>query len=98
MASWAKTLSKELPPGITVNSVLPGYIDTERLAELSTEMGLRSGKGQQAVRDAWVSATPEGRLGKPSEVGDAIAFLCSPAAAFVRGVVLPVDGGRLNSI
>ncbi|MFO1535044.1 MAG: SDR family oxidoreductase [Thermoplasmatota archaeon] len=98
MASWAKTLSKELPPGITVNSVLPGYIDTERLAELSTEMGLRSGKGQQAVRDAWVGTTPEGRLGQPSEVGDAIAFLCSPAAAFVRGVVLPVDGGRLNSI
>jgi 3-oxoacyl-[acyl-carrier protein] reductase len=98
MASWAKTLSKELPPGITVNSVLPGYVDTERLASLSAEMGLRSGKGQQAIREQWVAPTPEGRLGKPSELGDAIAFLCSPAASFIRGVVLPVDGGRLNSI
>jgi 3-oxoacyl-[acyl-carrier protein] reductase len=98
MASWAKTLSKELPAGITVNSILPGYIDTERLAELSAEMGLRSGKGAKAVRDNWVNATPEGRLGKPQEVGDAIAFLCSPAASFVRGIVLPVDGGRLNAI
>ncbi|HUR62647.1 MAG TPA: SDR family oxidoreductase [Candidatus Thermoplasmatota archaeon] len=98
MASWAKTLSKELPPGITVNSILPGYIDTERLSQLSTEMGLRSGKGAGAVRDTWVNATPEGRLGKPGELGDAIAFLCSPAAAFIRGVVLPVDGGRLNAI
>jgi 3-oxoacyl-[acyl-carrier protein] reductase len=98
MAAWAKTLSKELPPHVTVNSILPGYIDTERLGTLSAEMGLRSGKGQQAIRDQWVNATPEGRLGKPSELGDAIAFLCSPAAAFIRGVVLPVDGGRLNSI
>lgn len=98
MASWAKTLSKELPPGITVNSVLPGYIDTERLAQLSTDMGLRSGKGAGAIKDTWVNATPEARLGRPSELGDAIAFLCSPAASFVRGVVLPVDGGRLNAI
>ncbi|MEA3144026.1 MAG: 3-oxoacyl-[acyl-carrier protein] reductase [Thermoplasmata archaeon] len=98
MAAWSKTLSKELPPHITVNSVLPGYIDTERLATLSADMGLRSGKGQQAIRDQWVNATPEGRLGRPSELGDAIAFLCSPAASFIRGIVLPIDGGRLNTI
>ncbi len=98
MASWAKTLSKELPPGITVNSILPGYIDTERLTQLATEMGLRGGKGANAVREGWTSVTPEQRLGKPEELGAVIAFLCSPAASFVRGVVLPVDGGRLNGI
>jgi 3-oxoacyl-[acyl-carrier protein] reductase len=98
MASWAKTLSRELPPGITVNSILPGYVDTERLKHLETEMGLRTGKGSAAVRQGWIDATPEGRLGKPSEIGSAIAFLCSPAASFIRGVVLPVDGGRLFSI
>jgi 3-oxoacyl-[acyl-carrier protein] reductase len=98
MASWAKTLSRELPPGITINSVLPGYTDTERLAELSTEMGLRSGRGAQAVREGWVAGTPEGRLGRPEELANAIAFLCSPAASFVRGTCIPVDGGRLNSI
>lgn len=98
MASWAKTLSRELPPGITINSILPGYVDTERLTELSTQMGLRSGKGANAVKQGWVDATPEGRLGKPSELGAAIAWLCSPAASFVRGIVMPVDGGRLFSI
>lgn len=98
MASWAKTLSRELPPGVTINSILPGYVETERLAELSTEMGLRSGRGAQAIKEDWVKNTPEGRLGKPSELGAAIAFLCSPAASFIRGIVMPVDGGRLMSI
>lgn len=98
MASWAKTLSRELPPGITINSILPGYIDTERLGHLSSEMGLRSGRGAAAIREDWIKATPEGRLGKAEEVGAVIAFLCSPAASFVRGIVMPVDGGRLYSI
>jgi 3-oxoacyl-[acyl-carrier protein] reductase len=98
MASWAKTLSRELPPGVTVNSILPGYVDTERLKHLESEMGLRSGKGGAAVRQGWIDATPEGRLGRPEEIGQVIAFLCSPAASFVRGTVIPVDGGRLWSI
>lgn len=98
MASWSKTLSRELPPGVTINSILPGYIDTARLKHLETEMGLRTGKGADAVRDGWIAATPEGRLGKPEEVGAVIAFLCSPAASFIRGTVIPVDGGRLYSI
>jgi 3-oxoacyl-[acyl-carrier protein] reductase len=98
MASWAKTLSRELPPGITINSILPGYVDTERLKHLETEMGLRSGKGAAAVRQGWIDLTPEGRLGKPEEIGNVVAFLCSPQASFVRGIVMPVDGGRLFSI
>lgn len=98
MASWAKTLSRELPPGITINSILPGYVDTERLGHLETEMGLRSGKGAAAIRQGWIDATPEQRLGTPEELGNVIAFLCSPAASFVRGIVMPVDGGRLMSI
>ncbi|MHB8632358.1 MAG: SDR family oxidoreductase [Thermoplasmatota archaeon] len=98
MASWAKTLSRELPPGVTINSVLPGYTATERLTVLAQQTAKRQAKTADEVEKSWIQVTPEGRLGKPEELGAAIAFLCSPAASFVRGIVLPVDGGRLNSI
>ena len=98
MASWAKTLSRELPPGITINSVLPGYTDTERLSALADQMADRQGKSPADIEKGWIAVTPEGRLGRPEEIGAAIAFLCSPAASFVRGIVMPVDGGRLNTI
>ena len=98
MASWAKTMSRELPPGVTINSVLPGYTDTERLQELAVEIAKRQGKKPDDVRNGWITNTPEGRLGKPQEIGEAIAFLASPSASFIRGVLLPVDGGRMASI
>lgn len=98
VASWAKTLSRELPPGVTINSILPGFTDTERLTSLAGQVAGRTGQAPDAVRAGWIAATPEGRLGRPEELGETIAFLCSPAAAFIRGVLLPVDGGRLNSI
>lgn len=97
-AAWAKTISKELPPGITINSVLPGFTDTERLERLKAANAERQGVSEEDVEAKWLAATPEGRLGQPEELGAAIAFLASPSAAFVRGVCLPVDGGRLNSI
>jgi 3-oxoacyl-[acyl-carrier protein] reductase len=98
MASWAKTLSKELPPGITVNSILPGSIDTERLGHVLETLGKTSGKGAAAIKQSWIDSAPEHRLGRAEEIGKVVAFLCSPQASFVRGVVLPVDGGKLNSI
>lgn len=98
VASWAKTLSRELPPGVTINSVLPGYTATERLEQLAHTAAQRTGQTEDEVEQGWVSATPEGRLGRPEELGAAIAFLCSPEASFIRGIVLPVDGGRLHGI
>ncbi len=98
VAAWAKTLSRELPPGVTINNVLPGYTDTERLGELATAAAGRSGTTPETVRATWAAAAPEGRIGTPAEVGGVIAFLCSPDAAFVRGVSIPVDGGRLRSL
>lgn len=98
VAGWAKTLSRELPPGVTINNILPGYTDTERLATLASSAGERTGRTADEVRQGWIATVPEGRLGLPEELAAAVAFLASPAAAYVRGVSLPVDGGRLRSI
>ena len=98
MASWSKTFSKELPPSITINNVLPGFTATERLEELKQTLSKQKGIGPNEVEKAWLSTVPEGRLANPSELGQVIAFLASPAASFVRGVSLPVDGGRTGSI
>ena len=98
MASWSKTLSKELPPEITINNVLPGFTNTERLTELKKTLSLQKGISQEEVESAWLSTVPEGRLADPSELGQVVAFLSSPAASFVRGTSIPVDGGRTGSI
>jgi len=98
VASWAKTLAGELPPGVTINNVLPGFTDTERLTSLGEATAERSGKSVDDVRAGWLAQIPEGRLARPEETAQAIAFLASPAAAYVRGHSLPVDGGRLRSI
>ena len=98
VASWAKTLSRELPPGVTINCVLPGFTDTGRLGELATAKATKAGTTADAVRETWLTKVPEGRLARPEETAAAILFLASPAGSFVRGVCLPVDGGRLGSI
>jgi len=98
MASWAKSLSKELSPGITINNVLPGFTDTERLAQLQTAIAERQGCSEQRVMSDWMDSVPEGRLGRPEDLAAAIAFLASPAGAYIRGQSLAVDGGRMNTI
>ena len=98
MASWSKTMSKELPPSITINNVLPGFTNTERLTELKKTLSEQKGISQEEVENAWLSTVPEGRLADPSELGKVVAFLSSPAASFVRGTSIPVDGGRTGSI
>ena len=98
MASWAKTLSKELPPGLTINNILPGYTDTPRLGDLKAGVARRLTKPIDEVHAMWVGQIPEGRLATPEELANAVVFLASEAGAYIRGVSLPVDGGRLNSI
>ena len=98
MASWAKSLSKELDPGITINNVLPGFTDTERLTSLKAAVAARTGSTTDAVMAGWIDRVPEGRLGLPEELAGAIVFLASPAGAYIRGQSLAVDGGRLNTI
>lgn len=99
VASWAKTLAGELGPfGITVNNVLPGYTDTERLGSLIAARAARAGQTAEQVKEDMIATIPAGRFGAAEEVGAAIAFLCSPAASYINGINLPVDGGRLQGL
>ena len=98
MASWAKSLSRELAPCITINNVLPGFTDTDRLGSLSNSIQARTGKSADEVQQGWMSQVPIGRLIDPLETACAIAYLALPAAGGIRGVSLAVDGGRLRSI
>jgi 3-oxoacyl-[acyl-carrier protein] reductase len=98
MAAWAKTLSMELPAGITINSVLPGYTATERLHELAAQAAANQGSTVTDVEETWARSVPEGRLGQPEEIAAVIGFLASPAASYIRGVSLAVDGGRVRSV
>lgn len=99
VASWAKTLSRELAGnGITVNNVLPGYTETGRIAQIIAERAAASGQPHDAIAEGMRATVPAGRFAQPAEIGGVIAFLCSPAADYVNGVSLAVDGGRMNSI
>ncbi|MGE5085934.1 MAG: SDR family oxidoreductase [Bacillota bacterium] len=99
MASWSKTLAGELGVfAITVNNILPGYIKTGRLESL---MGSAADKGKSSVEDVeaqWKETVPMKRIGEPREVAEAIAFLVSPAASYINGINVPVDGGRTPSL
>jgi 3-oxoacyl-[acyl-carrier protein] reductase len=99
VAIWAKTQSRELAPyGITVNNVLPGYTETGRIAQIVADRARASGQSEDAILQGMRGNVPAGRFAQPSEIGGVIAFLCSPAAGYVNGVSLAVDGGRMQSI
>lgn len=99
VAGWAKTLSRELAAhGITVNNVLPGYTETGRIAQIIGDRAKASGQSEDAIAEGMRSTVPAGRFAEPEEIAAAIAFLCSPAAGYINGVSLAVDGGRMQSI
>jgi 3-oxoacyl-[acyl-carrier protein] reductase len=99
VSNWGKTLSQEVAKfGITVNSVLPGYTDTERLSELFKARSAKTGQSLEIINAEAVAAIPAGRLGKAEEIAAAVAFLATPAAAYINGIHLPVDGGRLGTL
>lgn len=99
VAGWAKTLSGELAAdGITVNNVLPGYTRTARLDGLLAVQSKKTGRSEQELAEEMAAAVPARRFGEPGEVAAVIAFLCTPAAAYVNGVSIAVDGGRTRAL
>jgi 3-oxoacyl-[acyl-carrier protein] reductase len=95
----AKTLSRELAPfGILVNVIAPGRIHTERLEELYRAAAEREGRSVDQVRDESVATIPLGRLGRPEELGDLVAFLASSAASYITGQAIIVDGAAGNAL
>ncbi|MCS6967412.1 MAG: SDR family oxidoreductase [Cytophagales bacterium] len=99
VASWAKTLSFELAPlGITVNNILPGYTKTARLASLIKARAEKQGKTEEEITHALLAEVPAGRFAEPEEIAHAAVFLCTPAAAYITGVSIPVDGGKIRAL
>lgn len=99
VANWAKTLSLELGPfGITVNNVLPGFTNTNRLTSIIQRKANEQSKSIDDVSKAMQSSVPARRFGESHEVANAVAFLSSVGASYINGINLPVDGGRTASL
>ena len=99
VANWSKTLSVELAPfGITVNNVLPGATMTRRLETVLSEKAAQTGKSVEVLKQEMISEIPAGRISEPHEVAVAVVFLASPAAGYINGINVPVDGGRTKSL
>jgi 3-oxoacyl-[acyl-carrier protein] reductase len=99
VANWSKTLSGEVAPfGITVNNVLPGATATQRLSSIIENKSQKQNHSIDEVEQEMLNEIPAGRFGKPEEIAAAVAFLASPAAAYINGINVPVDGGRTGCL
>jgi 3-oxoacyl-[acyl-carrier protein] reductase len=99
VASWAKTLAGELGPfGITVNNILPGMTRTMRLDSIIRGRAEKSGRTISDVTREMESEIPLGRIADAREIAAVAAFLATPAASYINGVNLPVDGGRTGCL
>ncbi len=99
VGNWSKTLANELGAfGITVNNVLPGATATARLGSIISNKAKSTGASEDDVMNQMTSIVPLGRVAQPEEVANAVAFLASPAASYINGINVPVDGGRTGCL
>jgi 3-oxoacyl-[acyl-carrier protein] reductase len=97
--SWAKTLARETAPmGITVNNILTGYFDTERLDEINKVQAGTRGISLEEYKNRMRTDIPMGRFGDPEEFGHLVAFLASGLSGYITGASIPIDGGLLRSM
>jgi 3-oxoacyl-[acyl-carrier protein] reductase len=99
VGNWAKTMANELAEfNITVNNVLPGATATQRLSNILENKAQKNNSSTEAVKEEMIHEIPMKRFAEASEIANAVAFLASPAASYITGINLPVDGGRTSSL
>jgi 3-oxoacyl-[acyl-carrier protein] reductase len=99
LAALTKSLAIDLAPrGIRVNGLAPGRVNTGRVQQLNAALAERQGKTPEEVLRASLATIPMGRLAEPEEIGRVAAFLCSPAASYVTGHVMLVDGAYVKAL
>jgi len=99
VAQWSKTLANELgPSNITVNNVLPGATETERLSAIIRNKAMKSGLSEAEAAHEMMVEVPLRRFARPAEIAAAVAFLAGPSASYINGINLPVDGGRTGCL
>lgn len=99
VANWSKTLANELGKyNITVNNVLPGATNTQRLQSIAENKSGKTGKAVDEIFNGMADQSPMKRIAEPEEVAEAIVFLASPRASYINGINVPVDGGRTKSL
>jgi 3-oxoacyl-[acyl-carrier protein] reductase len=97
--NWAKTLAREVAPvGITVNNILTGYFDTERLNEINRVQSENKGISLELYKEKMKAEIPAGRFGTPEEFGHLVAFLSSEFSSYITGTNISIDGGLLRSV
>jgi len=99
VTGYYRTLADEVGiDGVTVNTVLPGYVATERLEQLAEATAKRTGATRESIAESYKQGTPVGRVGAPAEIAAVVAFLASDRASFVTGQAILVDGGRSGTL
>ena len=99
LAAWIKTTSTAVArDGVTINGVLPGRLDTERVAQLDRRRAETEGRSLSEVRAVSQASIPIGRYGRPEELASLVAYVCSDRASYVTGAFIPVDGGLIQAL